>query len=70
MKMTWLDLYNILNEKANDIANLNSQIWNQPIIAHNAETGDEHICYTLNITDNNNARFVLVYNDSEWENVK
>jgi len=57
--MTWLDLYNMLHQKANDIKNLDSDLWNRPVMVHNAETGDEYVCDTWNI----DSRLVLVYNE-------
>lgn len=58
--MTWLDLYNMLHQKANDIKNLDSDIWSRPVMVHNAETGDEYVCDTWNI----DSRLVLVYNEA------
>lgn len=68
--MTWLDLYNTLHQKANDIKNLDSELWNRPVMIHNAETGDEHIVDTWLISDNTEEpkRLVLVYNDTVWDN--
>jgi len=61
MKMTWLDLYNVLHEKANDVKNLDSDLWSRPVMVHNDETGDEYTCDTWNIDD----RMVLVFNADE-----
>ena len=61
--MTWLDLYNMLRQKANDIKNLDSDLWSRPVMVHNAETGDEYVCDTWEI----DQRIVLVFNDSQGE---
>jgi hypothetical protein len=62
-RFTWLDLYNFLHNKANDIHNPDGNFWSQCVIVHNAETGDEYNCDTYEITDKkNNGRLVLVIN--------
>lgn len=68
--MTWLDLYNILHQKANDVNNLDSELWNSPVMIHNAETGDEHVVDTWLISGDSEEpkRLVLVYNDTVWNN--
>lgn len=62
--MTWLELYNHLHQKANDIKNLDSHFWNTQVMAHNDETGDEYTCDIWNI----NQRSVILFNFSEAEN--
>lgn len=52
--LTWLDLYNLLYNYANDINNLQKLDWNKPVIIHDAETGNEHTCDTYFISDNLN----------------
>ena len=72
-KLTWLDLYNYLHQRANDIKNLDSELWNQQVVAHNAETGDEHPLDTWLISQDAKTqpnRLVLVYNDSSWDQDK
>ena len=59
--MTWLDLYNVLHQKANDISNLDDELWSRHVMVHNAETGDEYTCDTWNI----NGRLVLVFNTTD-----
>ena len=69
-RMTWLDLYNYLHQKANDIKNLDSELWSQQVVAHNAETGDEHPLDTWLISKDSDTqpnRLVLVYNDFNWD---
>ena len=39
--MTWLELYNFLHEKANDVKNLDSELWQSEVVIHDATTGDE-----------------------------
>lgn len=67
--MTWLDLYNFLHQKANDVNNLDSQLWNDTVMVHNVETDDEYPCDLWNIYDNGgNCRQVIVINNEEYEN--
>ena len=53
--MTWLELYQFLNSKANDVSNLDSKIWDQHVVVHNGETGDEYgaILLYLKMTQKN-----------------
>lgn len=68
-QMTWLDLYNFLHQKANDINHLDQNTWQQKVIIHNAETGDEYPTDTWIISDNRgNDRLVLVINSEEIYN--
>lgn len=65
-KMTWLDLYNFLSQKANNIQNLDDYNWGQQVIVHNAETGDEYTADTWVIANSEGKdRLVLVINDEE-----
>jgi hypothetical protein len=61
--MKWLDLYNLLHQKANDVKNLDSELWNQYVIAHNAETGDEYVLENFEIHD----RLVLAFNTERYD---
>lgn len=58
--LTWLDLYNFLHRKANDINNLGKFHWNEPVIVHDAATGDEYNCDTWEINDSNSLSDKLV----------
>jgi hypothetical protein len=63
--MKWIDLFQFLNKKANDIKNLGKFDWQAPVVIHDAETGDEFTCDTFNISDKKEQdRFVLVVNMS------
>lgn len=44
--MKWIDLFEFLNEQANNINNIGKFDWNSPVIIHDAETGDEYNCDT------------------------
>lgn len=57
--LTWLDLYNLLHKIANDIKTVGEFKWNEPVLVHNAETGDEYPCDTWIIDDN---KLVLAIN--------
>ena len=61
--MNWLDLYNLLHEKANNVKNLDSELWKQQVMAHNGETGDEYPLDTFEI----DGRLVLAFNFDSWE---
>lgn len=50
-KMTWLDLYNYLNAQANELDNIGRFNWNNQVIVHDAETGDEYDCDTYIFDD-------------------
>ena len=61
--LTWLDLYNHLHKIANNINTVGQFNWNEPVVIHNAETGDENTCDTWIITDSSNKdKFFLVIN--------
>ena len=62
--MTWLELYSFLHFKANDISNLDSKIWNQNIVVHNAETGDEYGCDIIIFEDDPSKRHVIAFNNN------
>lgn len=48
--MTWLDLYNLLYKKANDVHNLDSTLWSSQITIHDAPTGIEYSdCNVVNL---------------------
>ena len=49
--MTWLELYNFLHQQANDPQNFGNFDWNEPVIVHDAETGDEYSCDTYYISN-------------------
>jgi len=61
--MNWLDLYNLLHERANDIKNLDSDLWSQHVMAHNAETGDEYLLDSFEI----DGRLVLAFNTDAYD---
>jgi len=61
--MNWLDLYNLLHERANNIKNLDSKLWSQQVMAHNAETGDEYVLDSFEL----DGRLVLVFNSESWD---
>ena len=65
-KMTWLDLYNFLHQRANNTKNLDDYNWGQQVMIHNAETGDEYPADTWVIANGQGEdRLVLVINDEE-----
>ena len=62
-KMTWLDLYTFLHERANNIQAVGTFEWNTPILIHDANTGDELTCDTYYVSDSREKdRLVLITN--------
>ena len=62
-KMTWLDLYNFLYDRANNISAVGTFDWNKPVLIHDADTGDEFTCDTYYVNDDRgNDRLVLITN--------
>lgn len=49
--MTWLDLYNFLYSQANEVKNIGKINWQDPVMVHDASTGDEINCDTWIISD-------------------
>jgi|TARA_B100001094_G_C18022427_1_gene715852 hypothetical protein len=65
--MTWLDLYNFLHDKANDINNLDQKIWQSKVFVHDAITGEENVCEVYEVTTNDSDQHTcLVYNEKDW----
>ena len=62
--MTWLELYNFLHSKANNVSNLDSKIWNENIIVHNRETGEEHECYIVITEGDQEKSHILAFNNN------
>ena len=56
--ITWLDLYNFLHEKANDINNPNPELWSSRVVIHNAKTGEDYNSDTFYI----DGRLTLIIN--------
>lgn len=69
--MTWLQLYNLLYDRANTMSKLGTVKWNEEIFIHNAETGEEHTVDIWELSDpiehDHNTRLTLVYNQLEYE---
>ena len=49
--MTWLELYHYLKNKDNS-TDPDPNLWQQKVLIHNIETGDEYRCDTLEIKVN------------------
>ena len=61
--MTWLDLYNFLLRQANDSKNFGKMNWQETVMVHDANTGEEINCDTWIISSNNGQdRLVLATN--------
>ena len=58
--ITWLDLYNFLYKQTHDLDNLGKFNWNDPVIIHDASTGEEHSCDTYFISDDNNREHIVL----------
>ena len=58
--MTWLDLYNFLYEKANGNKHFGKMNWQEPVMVHDASTGDELNCDTWVVSTNKDGKERLV----------
>jgi len=65
MNITWLDLYNFLHDQANSINNIGKFSWNDPIIIHDAETGEEYGCDTYFISSKTHDEKPVIVINSE-----
>jgi len=69
--MTWLELYNLLYDRANTMSKLGTVRWNDEIIVHDASTGEENSVdiweLSESIEGDNESRLTLVYNQLEYE---
>lgn len=62
-KMSWLDLYTFLHERANNINAVGTFNWGRPVLVHDANTGDEFTCDTYYVSDDHgDDRLVLITN--------
>ncbi len=62
-KITWLELYNFLHEYANNSKHFGKLNWQEPVMIHDANTGDETNCDTWIISDKTGKdRLVLATN--------
>ena len=62
--MDWLDLYNMLHQKANDVHNLDSELWQDEVLVHDSATGKEYFAEIVEI----DGRKVLAFNVDELYN--
>lgn len=61
--MTWLDLYNFLYHQANDTKSFGKMNWQEPVMVHDANTGNEIGCDTWIVSNSNGKdRLVLATN--------
>jgi hypothetical protein len=60
--MTWLDLYSFLYHQANDTKNFGKMKWQEPVMIHDANTGDEINCDTWVVSSDGQDKLVLVTN--------
>ena len=65
--MTWLELHDFLNKRINSLAHIGTIKWDEPVLAHDAETGEEHELDIWELSDpiehDHDTRLTLVYND-------
>ena len=47
-----------------DVSNLDSKIWNQHVVVHNGETGDEYGCDIIIFEDDPEKRHVIAFNNN------
>lgn len=58
--ITWLDLYNFLFERANNINAVGTFQWNMPIIIYDAATGDKFSCDTYYLEDTDDGLVLMI----------
>jgi hypothetical protein len=63
--MTWLDLYTFLYNQANDSKNFGKMNWQEPVMVHDANTGDELNCYTWVVSDSNGQDKLVIATNIE-----
>ena len=63
--MTWLELYEFLHKKANNSNEIGTVDWNQRVMVHDSETGEENGCDVWEVTneDSGQKRLVAAVND-------
>lgn len=64
-KMTWLDLFNFLHERANNIHAIGTFDWNKPVLVHDADTGDEFSCDTYYVSDSRGEEHLVLITNIE-----
>jgi hypothetical protein len=58
--ITWLDLYNFLFERANNINAVGTFQWNTPIVIYDAATGDKFFCDTYYLEDTDDGLVLMI----------
>lgn len=58
-KITWLELYNFLHERANNIHAAGTFDWSSPVVIYDAELGEKYYCDTYYIDDGDKGGLVL-----------
>ena len=56
--MTWLELYEFLHKKANNSNEIGTVDWNQRVMVHDSETGEENGCDVWEVTNEDSAKSV------------
>lgn len=64
-KMSWLDLYNFLHQKANDLKNLGSFNWQAPVEVYDNHYGGLHNADIVEFFDKNGNKETNLRIDSE-----
>ena len=66
--MTWLDVYNFLHSKANNVKEIDPNVWSQDVMVHDAETGEERPCDVWEVMDESGEkRLVIAVNDEYFQ---
>lgn len=61
-KMTWLDLYKFLHERANNVKAVGTFDWNKPVMIFDNATGEMFDSDTYYLQSNHSNDFVLMIN--------
>jgi hypothetical protein len=64
-KITWLELYNFLYERANDIKNLGSFDWSEPVTIESLNSGNKFFCTKGYIKDKKFNLLTVIGNENE-----
>jgi len=63
-KMTWLDLYNFLHQKANDLKNLGSFNWQAPVEVYDDQYGETSKADLIELYDDLGKEQIYIKIDS------
>lgn len=66
--MTWLDVYNFLNSKANNVKEIDPNVWSQDVMVYDTETGEERSCDVWEVmNESGEKKLVIAVNDEYFQ---